>query len=142
MEGSGHNSRLIQETIGTEFTKHIVDLGFPHPGLAIHHFHQPDLGDPHDHPWGFTSHVLIGGYVEEIFMLLPSGGWRSRYVWRLPGSAHTVNATHVHRIVRLLEPLCVTAVLAGPVERDFRFWQFAERIRSRAWNEEEWTDAD
>jgi hypothetical protein len=101
---------------------------------VLHHFTQPDYGDPHDHPWSFTSFVMSGGYVEEVFSIT-NGVWRSEIVHRLPGTSHHVLATHIHRIIDLPEGECWTMVLGGPHERETRFWRFGEHIESRAWHE-------
>jgi len=103
---------------------------------ALHRFTGPDLGEPHDHPWGFTSHILSGGYIEEIYHR-NSGGWWIERVERFPKTAHTVQATCIHRIIALLEPECWTLVMAtGDKEREPRFWRFdGQHPKSRAWNE-------
>ena len=61
-----HIARI--EPMGPHFTK--VHLG---NGQVLHRFSEPDTGPPHDHPWGFTSHVLSGGYIEDLYMLRPDG---------------------------------------------------------------------
>ncbi|MEG3086161.1 hypothetical protein [Sphingomonas sp. PB4P5] len=124
---------LHHERMSEAFEKwHVYGLPI---GAAFHHFTAPDLGDPHDHPWGFTSHVLAGGYVEEVFTVTPTG-WTSELHHRQPGTSHTVLATHIHRIVELPAGECWTLVTPGPAERETRFWRFGERIESRAWHEE------
>jgi hypothetical protein len=103
-------------------------------GRALHHFTAADEGDEwHDHPWSFTSKVLAGGYVEQI--VYPDSAC-AHWMRRLPGSTHTVSATHIHRITRLLADDCWTLVTAGPVERDVRFYRFRDgQLQSRLWNE-------
>jgi hypothetical protein len=102
-------------------------------GRALHHFTAADEGDEfHDHPWSFTSEVLAGGYVEVVIDPANGGGWFKRR----PGTTHTVPATHIHRITRLLAPDCWTLVTAGPVERDVRFYRLRDgQVQSRLWNE-------
>jgi hypothetical protein len=103
---------------------------------VIHHFADIDRGDPHDHPWGFRSIVLDGGYVERVFQ--PNG--TSELVERKPGDSFDIAATHIHRMEALPSGDCWTLILPGPHERTSRFWQFREDgAYSRAWHEAEWT---
>jgi hypothetical protein len=124
------------ERMNDQFEKwHILGLPFE---CAIHHFTGPDQGDPHDHPFNFTSHILAGGYTEEVFS--PTGA--AALVYRHPGTAHQVRATHIHRIIDLPLGDCWTLILAGPHERETRFWRFSDGIQSRAWHESDWTRHD
>jgi hypothetical protein len=124
------------ERMSEQFEKfHIVGLPFE---CAFHHFTGPDQGDPHDHPWSFTSHILAGGYTEEVFS---PGGDRS-LVYRHPGTAHYVSAKHIHRITNLPTGECWTMILPGLHERETRFWRFSDGIQSRAWHEHDWTRHD
>jgi hypothetical protein len=125
------------EPMGDAFTKyHLGGEQAPWPFFpVIHHFTAPDLGDPHDHPWAFTSHVLQGRYVEEVFHLSADGSWSSEIITRLPGTSHSVVATHIHRLIDLPDGDCWTCVMAGSVERETRFWRFDDGVRSRAWYE-------
>jgi hypothetical protein len=112
--------------------------GSPLPFPAVfHRFSGAERGDPHDHPWGFTTHILSGGYVEEIYTCEASGVWIRTTIARLPGTAHHVPATRIHRIVDLLTPECWTMILPGPWERESRFWRFPVEggALSRAWHE-------
>lgn len=104
---------------------------------VLHRFGDVDLGDPHDHPWGFRSIILHGGYVEECFGW-PNGFWGKKH--HKVGDSFYVPATHIHRIVELPEGECWTLILPGPPERTSRFWQFREDgAYSRAWHEQEWS---
>jgi len=49
----------------------------------------------HDHPWGFVSLILSGGYWEETE--LPSG--HRSLDWRRPGSVLFRRAAHRHRVL-------------------------------------------
>lgn len=127
---------LHHERMSGAFEKwHIAGLPVP---AALHHFSAPDAGDPHDHPWGFTSHILTGGYIEEVFHLHDDGTWSSSIVTRKPGTTHQVEATHIHRIISLPDGGCWTLIVPGPHERETRFWRFGERIESRPWHQVEW----
>ena len=130
------------ERIADHFEKWYVE-GLPYP-CAFHHFTGPDHGDPHDHPFGLTSHVLSGGYVEEVFYPNGAPGMRGRseLVTRAPGTVHTVAATHIHRIVSLPAGECWTFVIPGPLERETRFWRFDETgAMSRPWHHAEYEPA-
>lgn len=105
-------------------------------GAVIHQFSDIDRGDPHDHPWGFRSVILHGGYVERVFQ--PDGA--SELVHRNLGDSFEIAATHIHRMEALPNGECWTLVMPGPHERTSRFWQFREDgSYSRAWNEHDWT---
>lgn len=119
-----------------EFTKyHIKGLAFD---AVIHHFTARDKGSPHDHPFGFTSHILSGGYVEKAYKVDDGGGWSSELIHRPPGTVHYVEATHIHEIVELLDGECWTLILPQKKVREARFWKFNEiGCESRAWYEED-----
>ena len=131
-------AELHYERMSGAFEKwHVPGLDRP---ASFHRFTQPDRGDPHDHPWSFTTHILSGGYDEEVFSIGPNNSWRSEVHHRAPGTAHTVSARHIHRIVHLPEGEAWTLVLAGPHERTSRFWRFRQRgIWSRAWHQRRFT---
>ena len=132
------------ERISDEFTKYHLN----HEGLlpfypVLHHFTAPDnsdWNDAHDHPWSFTSYVLKGGYVEDVYEVFPNGDWRMESFYRAPGTVHHVSARHIHRITHLPEGECWTLVVAGPQERETHFWKFDERgAHCRPWSSDEFT---
>jgi hypothetical protein len=101
---------------------------------VIHHFKGPDVGNPHDHPWSFTTFILAGGYVEEVYTIAEDGSWSMEVHHRRPGSSHHVQATHIHRIIELPEGECWTMVISGPNEREPHFWKFNDKgIYNRPW---------
>jgi hypothetical protein len=104
-------------------------------GRAIHHFSAADEGeDFHDHPWSFTSEILAGGYAEDVVISLTRFTVMEQR--RLPGTTHHVEASHMHRITRLLDGHCWTLVTAGPVERQVRFYRHRDgQVQSRRWDE-------
>ena len=117
------------EKMSEEFTKfHLNREGHaPWPFRpVIHKFNGPDKGGPHDHPWGFTSHVLHGSYVEKVYTVTPDGTWSSTTFHRKAGTAHQVAATCIHEIIELPDGECFTLVLAGPWERETQFWRFED----------------
>lgn len=124
---------LRHEHMNDAFEKwHIIGLPF---AAALHHFSAGDEGDEyHDHPFGFSSHVLHGGYAEDIVVSLnPFTVLEQR---RLPNTTHQVEAGHIHRITRLLSEDCWTLVTAGTAERDVRFYRHRDgQVQSRRWDE-------
>lgn len=122
------------ERLSRAFIKYHLD-----DGRALHRFTRGEPhADPHDHPWGFETEILDGGYVEEVFHFAEDGGWRSEIVHRAPATRHHIAADHIHRIVELPGRDCWTLVSAGPHERDTRFWRFGNGIWSRSWRERRW----
>lgn len=113
---------LEVEKMSDEFTKyHIKGLPF---AATLHHFTGPDKGLPHDHPWGFTSIILKGGYVERVFEL-SNGSWYTSDIFRGVGSVFTLKAEHIHQLIELPEGECWTLVLPQPWERHGGFWDFS-----------------
>lgn len=117
-----------------EFTKyHLGIRGAPVP-FVLHQFTGVDRDLAHDHPFSFHTHILYGGYVEEVYTIYPGGTWSMEVIERLPGTAHHVEATHIHRIIGLPQGECWTMILPGPAVRETRFWKFtADGISSRHW---------
>lgn len=108
------------------------------PGRVLHRFTAPDTGDPHDHPFGFTSHVLSGGYVEDVFKPQPDGTHTVNRYQRLPGTSHRVDARTIHRLVELLAPEAWTLIEPGPAEQKSGFYRFdGAGIWHRHWDEPE-----
>lgn len=54
-------------------TEHTTGIPKKEPrfNVFIHNIVQSDIGDPHDHPWDYTSVILWGGYVEWIYIKTP-----------------------------------------------------------------------
>lgn len=120
------------EPLGPHFSKYHLAHG-----LLVHRFTgaEPD-GEPHNHPFSFVSHVLSGGYIEEVFVLHPDGTHTVTRYERLPGTSHDVAAGTVHRLVELLAGECWTMVEPGPWEQKSGFYRFeAGRILFRFWDE-------
>lgn len=128
-------ARIVNvERMSRAFVKYHLD-----DGRVLHRFtrEEPQV-DPHDHPFGFDTTILDGGYVEEVFTF-EEEGWRATLVHRLPGQTYRVDAAHIHRIVELPQRECWTLVRAGNHERETRFWRFDDNVRSRAWHQRRWT---
>lgn len=90
-------------------------------GILLHRIDAPDPDSVlHDHPWDFTSIVLVGGYVEE-FQTSRLATRAITQVW-YRGSRHRMLTASGHRILRLHRTPTWTLVLAGPRIRDWGFW--------------------
>lgn len=122
------------EKMSDEFTKHhIKNLPFD---AVIHHFTATDKGSPHDHPFGFTSFILSGSYIERVYWIGKDGIWSSEWIHRKPGTAHSVEAAHIHQIVELPKGECYTLIIPQEKVREPRFWRFDENgSESRPWYE-------
>jgi len=123
---------IRQEKMSDQFTKyHLEGLPF---SAVLHHFTDSDKGYPHDHPFGFTTHILKGSYVEKIYYPdLDS----SEVIHRKQGSSHFVAATLIHEIIELPDGDCWTIITPEKWERQPHFWKFENGIWLRAWDETE-----
>ncbi len=119
---------VLHEPYGPLFDKwHLNHIDWPSPALPddcrpVIHRLDVDTGAPHDHPWGFHTFCLRGGYEEEVFHRLENGLWTVRHRQHRPGEARYVPAGHIHRVTRLLDGPCFTCVLYGPQEREWRYY--------------------
>ena len=111
-----------EERMNDHFLKQHLD-----DGRVRHIFTAADGPDaePHDHPWGFTSTIEEGGYVEHVFDLTRPHD-PPQEITRRPGDTFRNEAGTIHRIIRLLAPECVTVIEPGPHERKPGFYQFRE----------------
>lgn len=93
--------------------------------IMLHKMHRPDLDRClHDHPWGFVSVVLAGGYVEEVQRIFEQDDIRleTRRTWfNRPGAILVRPATWTHRIHALPNGTCWTLVFRGRTERAWGF---------------------
>ncbi len=126
---------LTEEIMSDVFTKyHIKGLPFD---AVLHRFTAPDKGDPHDHPFGFTSFILKGSYVERDYQIM-DGKCYVGYVHHKEGSVHRVEAKDIHQIVELPEGECWTLIIPEKWEREPGFYKFTnEGVFYRQWNEED-----
>lgn len=124
-------------------------------GIYVHRMDTPDPGlDVHDHPFGFVSIVLRGGYVEERCPALYAPAF-AKMADRAGPDAHRggervrpalsvarFGLDECHRITRLLAPRVWTIVLRGPVRVDrdrerstWGFWTAGGWIDERTYDE-------
>ena len=62
--------------------------------IFIHKFMKGDDDELHNHPWGYFTYILSGGYYERV---LYNDGKQINH-WRKPGFFQKVDHTHVHTI--------------------------------------------
>lgn len=79
-----------------------------------------DDRDLHDHPWDFTSYILLGGYSEEMPLNGPQNPW-TIHKWYGMGSKLVRAATHAHRLT-LTKPAWTLVIRSGR-HRVWGFWQ-------------------
>jgi hypothetical protein len=111
---------------------------WPFRRLYLHVYHRPDEDpDPHDHPFGFRTIILLGGYVEAVYPWRETAqgvrvtgqnghGHGPELFVRKPGHTRLVLAGTVHKITSLMGKRTVTLVIRGPKEQDWGFyvWDF------------------
>jgi hypothetical protein len=107
----------------------------------LHKFLKSDPDDLHDHPWGYATLILKGGYWEWV----PIVGFNiitgkdeilgERRAWRGPGHFRVCKAESFHRIQ--LDPTvkeCWTLFMPGLKKRN---WGFLTHNR---WRNQKWVD--
>lgn len=89
-------------------------------GAFLHKFLAPDDECLHDHPWGFVSFIISGGYWE-IVKHEDDGVTYYTRKWHGPFSLLFRRATHTHRVE--LEPgrTPITFVIVGDKVRNWGF---------------------
>lgn len=116
------------------------------PRIYLHIFGRPDEDrELHDHPWGFTTIVLWGGYDEvshvmepnyEDTEMLPTGYLKEDRLTFL--SIRKRPAWHAHKITRLHTKRVVTLVLRDHSrQRNWGFWCGGDGV---PWNWVQWED--
>lgn len=67
--------------------------------VFLHKFLKGDPADVHDHPWGYATFILRGGYYEWIPQFDQNGKMTGEIQkWRGPGHWRTCSANSYHRI--------------------------------------------
>lgn len=91
--------------------------------IFLHQFLRSDPDDLHDHPFGYATLILKGGYWEwvPLFDELSGNIVGEKKVWRGSGHFRICRAESYHRIE--LEPGidCWTLFIAGPQKREWGF---------------------
>lgn len=124
------------EKMNDVFTKyHIKGLPFD---AVIHHFSEKDKNEHiHDHPFGFTTHILKGSYIERVYTLdADNKTWYVKEIHRREGESHFVPANLIHEIIDLPEGECYTIITPGPWEKEVFFYRFeGNKVERRKWDE-------
>ena len=81
--------------------------------IFIHKFVMSDPDHLHDHPWGFSTLILWGGYWEYT---------ETDVKWYGPFTFRTVSASHKHRIELQKGVTCWTLFIPYKHEREWGFW--------------------
>ena len=91
--------------------------------IFIHKFLRGDPDNLHDHPWGFFTFILKGGYWEHMFT--DAEKKETKRIWRGPGFYQKVKSEHSHRIelAEGVEP-CWTLFIPFKKERTWGFWKY------------------
>ena len=91
--------------------------------IFLHKFVKSDPDHLHDHPWGYTTFILKGGYHEWVPIIVPETGAvvGSTREWRGPGSLIKATADSMHRVE--LEPGITpwTIFIPGKKSKDWGF---------------------
>jgi hypothetical protein len=130
------------EKMSEELMKfHIKGLPFD---AVIHRFTGKDVGEPHDHPFGFRTYILSGGYTERRYNIPSKGHWTFRDFKRTTGDTFYMPADGIHQIIELQGTECYTIILPYDWERECGFWQFiqGEVPKFRKWHESEFKSID
>ncbi len=94
------------ERMSNEFTRYHLnkegELDWPFRPM-INHFTAPDIGGPHDHPWGFTSLILEGSLKAVVYKIEEDGSWSKEVTEYKKGDCYSITAEHIHEIVELPE---------------------------------------
>lgn len=89
--------------------------------IFIHKFLKSDPDDLHDHPWGFRTVILKGGYWEHTE--------KGRF-WRKPGFTQSVTSKHKHRVELINDTPCWTLFMPFKREREWGFYKDDKWIES------------
>jgi hypothetical protein len=112
--------------------------GFPF-NIFLHHFLKSDPDDVHDHPWGYMTWVIKGGYYEWEPTFDAQGNMTGELShWRGVGHIRFRSATSYHRIELAPETDCWTIFIPGTQRREWGFlvnnvWvQYEKYLAARA----------
>ena len=112
----GRLRTIFDRELNEEYLHRYYYLNFrPFTRIVLHRFLRSDIDGLHDHPWGFSTYILSGGYWEDT--------QQGRF-WRAPGYHATQSSKFFHRIS--LDPNRTdedtwTLFMMGPKEKDWGF---------------------
>ncbi len=109
-------------------------IGGNEPAIFLHRFLRSDADELHDHPWPFTSVILLGGYYE----ITQAPGWKNgegptRRVWCSPGRILRRPANWIRRVEIPEGREAWTLIFHGEKVRSWGFW--CPSIGWRPWRE-------
>jgi len=94
--------------------------------VFIHRFIKGDDDHIHDHPWGYFTYILSGGYNETICQ-----GDAQTTHWRAPGFYQKVPSKHKHKVsLDPAAPTCWTLFVPFRRSRDWGFYKKDEAGKS------------
>jgi hypothetical protein len=108
-----------------------------HPGAPVHYFKDCRDEHYHTHPFAFTTHIIEGGYREEILVAAPDGTWVVNTLERRPGTSHEMPLGLPHKLIGLLDGPCITRCEYGPALQKPGFCRLDEwgYMLHRYWDE-------
>ena len=89
--------------------------------VFLHRFLKSDPDDFHDHPWGYSTLILKGGYWEWVPQFTDGKKTGEYGTWRGPGHFRTCSANSYHRIELDPDVECWTLFMPGPQKREWGF---------------------
>jgi len=129
-------AHLEHEIMSEAFEKwHIRGIG--DNNKALHVFTQPDNGYAHNHPFDFTTHILEGSYIEEVWHISKdTGKYFSVEIERKAGTMHKVHANTIHLITEIPQGKCITLCTYGEWKQQPGFYKFENgKAYYKQWNE-------
>ena len=97
--------------------------------IFLHKFLKSDT-DMHDHPWGYCTIILSGGYWENEFKTVDSANI-VKY-WRGSGYIGYYDAYHSHKVELESGKGCWTLFIPYRREREWGFWKIKDRKPRRS----------
>lgn len=93
--------------------------------MFVHQFHRSDRDEMHNHPWGFTSLIVGGGYWEKT----PDyeNGWKNgdgptKLTWYGPGRILSRPANWIHSVILPPGGEAVTIIFRGVKKQTWGFF--------------------
>lgn len=93
-------------------------------GVYLHYFLKGDNDpDPHNHPWRFSTYVIAGGYIDEVWKKNEDGTASfSHYEDCVPGKAYEREPDHIHRVMIPEGKTAWTLVFRGTRTKEWGFF--------------------